>query len=626
MQHRDKSTILVVDDEPANLDILFEQLEHANFKVLIAQNGASALKRVERTRPDIIILDVRLPDMDGFELCRRLKAKKGMKQIPVIFLSALTDTVDKLAGLDLGAVDYIIKPFDATEVLARVQRHLTIHHLRRQLKEQNEHLQQANEALSREIATREQAEQQLLAQERQLATIQERERIGQELHDDLGQVMSYISLQAQTARTLLVQGEQTQAETLLAKLAQAAQNTHADLRKYILGIRDTAGAPDFFATLENYLALLRERYGLDIEMEVPHDLPDAPFGPQVEWQLLRIIQEAVTNVGKHAGVDSAQLTFQPQDEWMAVTIRDAGRGFAPHAPREREHFGLEMMRERAASIGGRLEIHSDLEQGARVTAHVPLYPLFLQKEDDWADTRGLRVMLADDHALFLEGLSTMLAARGVQVVGTARDGLEAETLALQLRPDVILMDVQMPRCDGVMATRRILAQLTTVKIVILTVAADDDTLFAALKAGASGYLLKSLDSVTLFNMLAELMRDQVVLAPGLAARVLAEFASAPSPSLYGSDEPPAQPPATPAEKAIGATDDAPLAADPSHPLTPRQIEVLRLISQGSTYKEIGTALYISERTVKYHMGQILKRLQLKSRAQVIAYAMQEGLK
>jgi len=466
-----------------------------------------------------------------------------------------------------------------------------------------------------------QAEAKLRAQQRRVAILEERERIGQELHDDLGQVMSYISLQAQTARTLLGQGEQTQAETLLAKLAQAAQNTHADLRKYILGIRDTAGTPDFFATLENYLALLRERYGLDIEMEVPHDLPDAPFGPQVEWQLLRIIQEAVTNVGKHAGVDSAQLTFQPQDEWMTVTIRDAGRGFAPHAPREREHFGLEMMRERAASIGGRLEIHSDLEQGARVTAHVPLYPLFLQKEDDWADTRGLRVMLADDHALFLEGLSTMLAARGVQVVGTARDGLEAETLALQLRPDVILMDVQMPRCDGVMATRRILAQLTTVKIVMLTVAADDDTLFAALKAGASGYLLKSLDSVTLFNLLAELMRDQVVLAPGLAARVLTEFSGGMPASLDKADEPPAPL----VEKGVGAMGDEPLVTTLAQSLTPRQVEVLRLISQGITYKEVGAALYISERTVKYHMGQILKRLQLKSRAQAIAHAMQEGL-
>ncbi|MCP4546606.1 MAG: response regulator transcription factor [bacterium] len=227
----------------------------------------------------------------------------------------------------------------------------------------------------------------------------------------------------------------------------------------------------------------------------------------------------------------------------------------------------------------------------------------------------MRVLLVDDHPLFLEGLSTMLSARDVQVVGTARDGLQAQVLALQLRPDVILMDVQMPRCDGVKATRQILAQLPDVKIVMLTVAADDDTLFAALKAGASGYMLKGLDIAALFNMLAELMREQVVLAPGLAARVLAEFAGGSSPKA----------PALSEGKDIDATDDAPPAADSSQPLTPRQIEVLRLIAQGITYKEVGAVLYISERTVKYHMGQILKRLQLKSRAQAIAYAMQGGL-
>ncbi|MCP4542919.1 MAG: response regulator [Chloroflexi bacterium] len=609
------SPVLIVDDDPINLKVLFTALEEAGFDVRVATNAKAALESIDQSPPDLVLLDVLMPGTNGFEVSRLLQSDPKARDIPIIFLTALTSSEDKVKGLNLGGVDYITKPFVAEEVVVRVRRHLTIHHLRRQLGEQNEHLQQANEALSREIAARTQAEQQLLAQERQLAASQERERIGQELHDDLGQVMSYISLQTQTALTLLGQNEQAQTEALLEKLTQAAQGAHADLRKYILGIRDAAGAPDFFAALGDYLALLRERYGLDIEMRVPGDLPDAPFDLQVEWQLLRIIQEAVTNVGKYAGVDSAQLIFQIQDGWMAVTVRDAGRGFAPHAPKEHGHFGLEMMRERALSFGGRLEIHSALGQGARVTVHVPLDLLFLQDEGDWADIRSLRVLLADDHALFLEGLGTMLTTRGIQVVGIARDGIEAETLALQLHPDVILMDVQMPRCDGVAATRQILTQLPDVKIVMLTVAADDDTLFSALKAGASGYLLKSLDSVTLFNMLTELMRDQVVLAPGLAARVLAEFAGGPS----------SRPLAPSVEKDIGAADDAPPAADSSQPLTPRQIEVLRLIAQGVTYKGAGVALYISERTIKYHMGQILKRLQLKTRAQAIAYAMQEGL-
>jgi PAS domain S-box-containing protein len=730
--------VLIVDDDPISLKVLFTALEDAGFDVRIATNAESAWESIQQSPPDLVLLDVLLPETDGFDISRHLQSDPQARDIPIIFLTALTGSEDKVKGLKLGGVDYITKPFVAAEVVVRVQRHLTIHHLRRQLEEQNEHLQQANEALSREITERKraeaalresenrfatvmnsieavmyvadletyeilfinqytrnifgdiegqicwqtlqteqtgpcdfctnahlvangeptglytwefqntrtgcwyhiqdqairwidgrlvrlevatdvtehkQAEAKLRAQQRRMAMLEERERIGHELHDELGQVMSYISLQTQTARTLIGQGERAQVETLLTRLVQAAQNAHADLRRYILGIRDAASTPEFFVAMENYLDVLRERYGLDVQMHISDDVTDTPLEAQVEWQLLRIIQEAVANVGKHAGVDTAQLTFQPQDEWMLVTIQDAGRGFVPHAPREQERFGLEMMRERAASIGGSLEIHSDLERGTRVTIRVPLRPLFPQAEGDWAETRGLRVLLVDDHPLFLEGLSTMLNARGVQVVGTARDGLEAQELALELRPDVVLMDVQMPRCDGVKATRQILAQLPDVKIVMLTVAADDDTLFAALKAGASGYMLKGLDIAALFNMLAELMREQVVLAPGLAARVLAEFAGDPSPD----------PPALSEKKDVGAADDVPPAADSSQPLTLRQIEVLRLIAQGVTYKEVGAALYISERTVKYHMAQILKRLQLKSRAQAIAYAMQEGL-
>jgi len=155
----EKGTVLVVDDEAANLGVLFEQLKQAHFKVLIAKDGASALKRVERVRPDIILLDVRLPDIDGFELCRRLKSKESLAGVPVVFLSALVNTADKLTGLGLDAVDYITKPFEAAEVVARVEKHLTIHNLQRQLKVQNAQLEQ-------EIAERKRAEESLRESEK----------------------------------------------------------------------------------------------------------------------------------------------------------------------------------------------------------------------------------------------------------------------------------------------------------------------------------------------------------------------------------------------------------------------------------------------------------------------------
>jgi two-component sensor histidine kinase/CheY-like chemotaxis protein len=149
-------TVLVVDDNPANLAVLFECLRQANFRVLIAEDGTSALKRVAHSQPDIILLDVRMPDTDGFELYQQLKTTYGLNDTPVIFLSVVSDTSEKVRAFDLNAVDYITKPFVADEVVARVHKHLTLRNLRKSLEQNNKELEQ-------EIAERKQAEKNLKA-------------------------------------------------------------------------------------------------------------------------------------------------------------------------------------------------------------------------------------------------------------------------------------------------------------------------------------------------------------------------------------------------------------------------------------------------------------------------------
>jgi DNA-binding NarL/FixJ family response regulator len=215
----------------------------------------------------------------------------------------------------------------------------------------------------------------------------------------------------------------------------------------------------------------------------------------------------------------------------------------------------------------------------------------------------MKVLLVDDHLLFLEALQNLLAARGIEVAGTARDGLDALAQARALRPDVILMDIGMPRCDGLAATRVIKAELPDVKIVMLTVSAEDEDLFEAIKSGASGYVLKSLDANQFFELLSDLERGEVALSNGMAARVLEEFARQ-------------------AGRAELATE---VGEEDTPGLTPRQREVLTLVARGLKYKEVGAALCLSESTIKYHMGEILERLHLKNRAQAIAYAARSGL-
>lgn len=226
----------------------------------------------------------------------------------------------------------------------------------------------------------------------------------------------------------------------------------------------------------------------------------------------------------------------------------------------------------------------------------------------------MKILIADDHGLFAEGLQNLLQAGGHEVAGIAYDGFDALRLARSLHPDLILMDVRMPNCSGLEATRLIQAELPEIQIVMLTTSAEDADLFDALKSGASGYLLKNLKPYELLDYLAGLERGEAPLSRELAGRVLQEFVQQAAildtqASGASADEP----------------EDRPGAQAPAAELTWRQREVLEMIAAGMTYKEVGAALHVSENTVKYHMREILRRLHAKNREQVVAYALRHGL-
>jgi len=220
----------------------------------------------------------------------------------------------------------------------------------------------------------------------------------------------------------------------------------------------------------------------------------------------------------------------------------------------------------------------------------------------------VKVLLVDDNRLMLEGLQTLLEAHDIEVAGIATDGLTSVDLACALEPDVILMDVRMPGCNGLEATRRIKARIPKARIVMLTTSDEDDDLFEAIRSGACGYLIKSIDTETLVDALEQAREGVPPFSPGLAAKLLAEFARA-----DGTEDPGPPPAAASAGQAASAT-----------MLTARQLQVLRLVADGLSYKEVGARLYLSPRTVKYHMGQIMDRLHLQNRAQVLAHAGRMG--
>jgi DNA-binding NarL/FixJ family response regulator len=202
---------------------------------------------------------------------------------------------------------------------------------------------------------------------------------------------------------------------------------------------------------------------------------------------------------------------------------------------------------------------------------------------------SIRVLLADDHALFREGLAGLIAAQpDFEVVGEAGNGLEALDKARELAPDLILMDITMPGCDGLEATRRIKGELPAAIIVILTVRDEDDKLFEAIRSGAQGYLLKSIRSRDMLEMLRRAVRGEAALTPALAGRMLEEFRRLDQRELQ-------------------------LPEDELVALTPREQEVLSLAAQGQADKEIAEALVVSLHTVKSHMRNILAKLHVSSR-------------
>ena len=211
-------------------------------------------------------------------------------------------------------------------------------------------------------------------------------------------------------------------------------------------------------------------------------------------------------------------------------------------------------------------------------------------------TESIRILIADDHAIMREGLRALIDAKpDMEIVGEAADGIEAVLKARSLQPDVILLDLVMPRQDGIEAIREIKQENPNARVLVLTSFAEDEKVFPAIKAGALGYLLKDSSPQELLHAIRDVHQGQSSLHPTIALKLIRELSRP-------SDLPPTE-----------------------EPLTEREVEVLRLVAQGLTNQEIAEKLVISERTVGTHVSNILGKLHLANRTQAALYALREGL-
>jgi len=547
-----REDLLVVDDTPATLRLLVDILAAAGYQVRPASDGELALRSVRASPPALILLDIRMPKMDGYEVCRLLKADLATASIPVIFLSALGDERDKLRGFEAGGVDYLTKPFHGPEVLARVNTHLALRRVQvdlerrnaelreahatleervrertaelrheieehrqteRALRQSEEQLQRLNETLEQRVVERTALAEQRAGQLRRLAAEltqaeeRERHRLARVLHDQLQQILVAarvrLSIVRNHAENRLLLPMIEPIDELLQQAIGESQSLTVALSPPVLYDRGLIGGLEWLARQT------QDTHPLTVTLDA--DSAAEPEELDTRVLLFQSVRELLLNIVKHAQATHVCIRLAREgDDRLSLTVADDGVGF-DGAELQRQGkpggFGLFSIRERLELIDGRLEINSTPGQGtrmqislprrsppARPTAEVLGRPGAVAEEATEAPGRSgrIRVLLADDHAILRQGLAGLLREHAeLEVVGEAADGQEAVELTMNTAPEVVLMDISMPVMSGIEATRRIVEARPQTRIIGLSMHEADDMATAICKAGAVGYVHKA---------------------------------------------------------------------------------------------------------------------------------------
>ena len=319
-----------------------------------------------------------------------------------------------------------------------------------------------------------------------------------------------------------------------------------------------------------------------------------------------IAQEALSNVRHHSKAKRVTVDLSYDTDAVRLLVSDDGVGFDPSVSSSTPSptgggFGMTSMRERARLIGGRIEVRSAPGMGTRVDAEVPYQqeqtsiPIWSPPETDVSQdvplTDLIRVLMVDDHEVVRQGIRNMLEqTNGISVVGEAGDGEAAIEQIQTIHPDVVLMDIEMPKLDGVETVRKLRQLGLDTPVILLSVYAKDEYIFDGLRAGAKGYLMKDIGQAELVQAIKTVHEGGSLLQPVIASRL--------------------------AER---------IAIDEASGLSERQHEVLQLVASGMRNQEIADQLFLSIRTVKFHVENVYQKLGVRSRTEAIRVARERGI-
>ena len=349
--------VLVVDDAPMNLEIITAELKRRGYDALVARSGQESIERAESTHPDLILLDVVMPGIDGFETCRRLKLGEATRDIPVIFMTALTATDDKIEGFRVGAVDYVTKPLNAVEVATRVATHLALDALRRRQAAQNRQLRQ-------EIRAREQD----MRSKREEAREEERKHIARELHDELGQHLSAIRLELSYARMRWGTDNPELRERVEA-MQKSIDGVISTVRDLVVRLRPTVLDLGIASALEWLVCEFQTSSQVSCNLQLDPQVAD--LNPWQTSNVFRLVQESLTNIGRHAQARNVHVSLRRQAASYVLSVGDDGLGFDPTAIGIKS-LGIEGMRERAQMLDGQLDLRTEPGKGTNVVLTFPI--------------------------------------------------------------------------------------------------------------------------------------------------------------------------------------------------------------------------------------------------------------
>lgn len=342
------STVLIVDDDLTARETLVAMLEGEGYDLQLAKDGIQALRMLEQIQPDLILLDVMMPGMDGFEVCRRIRSTRQLAEVPIILLTALDDRDSRVRGIESGADDFLSKPADRRELTARV-RTITRLNRYRTLVEQRENI-------------RHMAERTVAAQE------EERQRISRELHDDLGQAL--------TTHLLAIRNLQEDLSLPAESMFERLQSLHDQSYETLLKIRRLArdlrppvlDALGLKVAMQTYCTEFARRTHLPVIFEADTSLPQLPDIYNIT--LYRILQEALTNIVKHSQASQVWVDLSMEDDRINLTVQDNGIGFSEEETQS-NGIGLTGLRERITVAGGTLNIDSVPKHGTILSAQFP---------------------------------------------------------------------------------------------------------------------------------------------------------------------------------------------------------------------------------------------------------------